>query len=1395
MTKHNTNRFILPLLPDLKRALFHVVISGLFITSAQSHAEPVTAGNRLAYLDSENPFWPGLEMPKFTTPQWIGDKDVEAVVIFAIDDMKAPGPYEEFSRTLIDRLKRIDGRGAVSIMTNKVEPAHPHFQQFLKEGVSLEAHSLTHPCPLLAGTNFQAGADSFHKGVDMLFAIPENRPVAYRMPCCDSLNTPSPRFYAEIFPKTSEQGRWLAIDSSVMNIPTPADKTIPAELVQEADGRERFRKYFPSEMAPGRQATLETFATTIENYPYPYVINNVCWEFPCAIPSDWEAFNYYGKNADPGFLEDWKKALDIAVAKKGQMTTVHHPYGWCTPEQLVQFVDYAVEKYGKKVKFITFKEALAALEKNALGGWSLRDSKGGDNGVRIMDVNHDGFMDVVIGIKGRQITRVWNPKADKWDETATPFEIINGLKFTVIHGNGLCSVIASQGRKDAWTFREGKWTKDDALLKGIEEVKLVREDGRDNGVRFLDFDKDGRCELLVSNAGGNKVFGWDVEAKQWKPREYSIPEGVAMVDADGKYNGLAFVDLNQDGFDDIVQSNESGSLVYLWAANVKSDLGWKAGWPHEVRNTKQKGDYGTMTGPTLPPFTMDGENAGLWFTRDSIYIQNEWTAHIDGKAWHRKFKDIIAFELPPAKNPTEAAAALKRRPGFKAELAVGEPEIVAPVAFDWDAQGRMWVVEMRDYPSGMDGKDKPGGTVRCVEDTDKDGYYEKSTVFIEGLPYPTGVIAWRNGVIIMAVPDIIYAEDTDGDGRADNKTVLFTGFKPGNQQHRANGFAMGLDGWIYGGNGDSGGVISGQSLNKDRKSRPEVDISGRDFRFRPDTGEFEAASGNAQYGRQRDDWDNWFANHNSTWLWHYSFEEHYLRRNPNLAIKGVKQMLANYPDRDRVFPAGDIGTRFNDAHRMGHVTGACSVAAYRDDLFGAGFATSVFVCEPVYSLVHREVLTPDGATFTSKRADDEQQSEFLGSTDPWFRPVYLKTGPDGALYVADMARYVLEHPEWIAPETQARIDLRAGENLGRIYRIFPEGTKPRPVIDLSKMGNEDLVLAMDSPNGWQRDTAQRLLYERDAKKETEKLASLVVKSTNPKVRVQALATLAMMHSLSLKHLQPAFADKDALVREYAVRVSEQAYKPESLPAPGIPPGENAVNLLAPLLDDPDFRVRRQLALTLGTWNKEPKALELLNRLIEKDGANPQMRPAIISSLPPDMPIPEALKDKPAAVQAKIEQPVTTSSNPDRAKIVADYLKKVGELKGDANKGREVFKTSCALCHKLKNEGRELGPELGMVGGKPLDWLLTAIFDPNAAIEDRYKATMVEMKDGGALMGVVSAETTNSITLRPPGGEETPVLRTNIKSMKKMDQSLMPAGLEGALTPQQTADLVEWIRKP
>ena len=237
-------------------------------------AAQALAKDRVAYLDHPcDPYYVGLDFPKLTTPQWVGEQGVEAVVILSIDDMRDSQKYEDFLRPLLNRLKQIDGRAPLSVFTNSIDPHDRQVQRWIDEGLSIEVHTADHPCPLLQGGDFAKARSTYNRCVDNLVAIPRMRPVAFRMPCCDSQNTPSPRFWTEIFERSTEQGSYLEIDSSVFNVTTSADRSLPQEIVLTESGEERFPRYIP----------FPSFVNTIHDYPYPYLIGKHCWEFPCAV--------------------------------------------------------------------------------------------------------------------------------------------------------------------------------------------------------------------------------------------------------------------------------------------------------------------------------------------------------------------------------------------------------------------------------------------------------------------------------------------------------------------------------------------------------------------------------------------------------------------------------------------------------------------------------------------------------------------------------------------------------------------------------------------------------------------------------------------------------------------------------------------------------------------------------------------------------------------------------------------------------------------------------------------------------------------------------------------------------------------------------------------------------
>jgi putative membrane-bound dehydrogenase-like protein len=1158
-------------------------------------------GNRLTYLDGNDPFYVGRDFPKLTTPQWVGEAGVEAVVVLAIDDMRDPQKYEAYLRPILERLKQIDGRAPVSIMTCQIDPREPHLQQWLKEGLSLEIHTYDHPCPILKDGDFPKAKGTYDRCIDLLNSVHGNRPVAFRVPCCDSLNTPSPRFYAEIFNRTTPAGNFLELDSSVFNIFTSDDPELPRELVLEADGRERFDKYVPHE---------RDFVTTIENYPYPYVIGRMCWQFPCVVPSDWEA-QFLHKPFNPQTVEDLKAAIDCTVVKQGVFNLVFHPHGWIRNDQVVELIDHAQQKHGNKVKFLTFREARDRLNKNFLGGHSLRDDQGQWNGVSVLDVNHDGYLDAVVANDRTRTTRLWGKESKSHLATDFPVPLVERsesklrptlVRFGVLDKEGTTGFFAQDGQwQGLWRYEHPSW-KQIATRTSALRSKLLDDEpasASSGNLRFVDVDADGVCELLVGNRQASEIYAIEKDASNakglrelappvWRKLDITLPAGTSAFGKSGGDAGLRLIDVNDDGFNDVVFADHERYSVHLFESLEK-------GWTKEVLAGK-RGETDPVE--ELPAIVRaDGSNNGFWLHGGTMWWQNEDTARMRNLVDRRALADLVKDVQPGPKSPEAALKSMTVRPGFKVELVVAEPLVMDPVAFAWGADGKFWVVEMADYPLGIDGQGKHGGRVRYLEDTDDDGHYDRSTLFLEGLGYPNGVAPWRNGVLVSCAPEIFYAEDTDGDGKADKRETLFVGFGEGNQQHRVNGFTFGLDNWFYGANGDSGGKI------KSLDTGEEINIGGRDFRIDPAAGKIDAQAGQSQFGRHRDDWGNWFGSNNSNPMWHYALADHYVRRNPHLPAPDGRVMVSVAPGASPVYPTSRTLARFNDFNKANRFTSACSSIIYRDELFGPEFVGNSFVCEPVHNLVHREIVSSQGTTFTSRRADDEQQSEFLASSDNWFRPTMVQTGPDGALWIADMYRHVIEHPQWIPPEWQKRLDLRAGHDRGRIYRIVPEKPPARAIPRLSSMSSNELVAALETPNGWQRDMAQQLLVERQDQTAVGALRRMALEGRRPQARLHALGTLDGLKSLDEATLLATLADNHPGVRRHAVRLSEAQLDRSA----------RLLAAVAELADDEDLQVRMQVAYSLGESDK-PQAGQALARLLASAHQDRYLTAAALSSV-------------------------------------------------------------------------------------------------------------------------------------------------------------------------------------
>jgi putative membrane-bound dehydrogenase-like protein len=385
-------------------------------------------------------------------------------------------------------------------------------------------------------------------------------------------------------------------------------------------------------------------------------------------------------------------------------------------------------------------------------------------------------------------------------------------------------------------------------------------------------------------------------------------------------------------------------------------------------------------------------------------------------------------------------------------------------------------------------------------------------------------------VIVTLAGRVAFMKDTSGDGRADVDETWFTGFAEENTQLRANHPRLALDNHVTIANGLRGGTV----VDARRPDAKPVSISGMDFRFDPLTGESEAVSGVGQFGLTFDDFGNRFVCSNRNPAIHIVLEDRHLKKNPLVAAAAVTHDVARAGESSRVFPIGQVWTTSN--LHAGQFTAACGVEVYRGDALPGEYRGNLFICEPTGHLVHREMMKPLGVTFASTPA--EEGKEFLASRDPWFSPVNLEIGPDGALYVVDMYRAVIEHPDWMPEELRQRPDLREGSDRGRIYRIVPQDFR-RPVGPrLSSKSSEELVELLAHPNAWWRGTAARLLLERQDKTIAEKLRAMALRHASPLARIHALWLLDGLGEMSDDVLLGALGDSDPRVIEQAIIVGE-----------------------------------------------------------------------------------------------------------------------------------------------------------------------------------------------------------------------------------------------------------------
>ena len=488
----------------------------------------------------------------------------------------------------------------------------------------------------------------------------------------------------------------------------------------------------------------------------------------------------------------------------------------------------------------------------------------------------------------------------------------------------------------------------------------------------------------------------------------------------------------------------------------------------------------------------------------------------------------VALEFPSTEpvEPRRSASTFHVLDGFEMQLIAAEPLVTDPVSVTYDEDGRAYVCEMNDYPytdkvehkpSRENPTDLPLGRVRLLEDTDDDGVFDRSTVFAENLSWPTGAVCWKGGVYVCATPDLWFLKDTDGDGRADVREKVLTGFRKYNVQAVMNNPVWGPDHRIHVAGGSNGASIT-SPLHPERKP---VVIRRHDFSFDPVTHEARAETGGARFGQGIDDWGNRFLCNIRNPCQHVRLSQRLLNSNPYYTAAQPLVDCAEAGDQLPVFRTSPVepwrefrakrwtneGSTLprSELTGAGVVTSSSGITVYRGNAYPPEYRDFAFVADVAANLFYRMRLESDGLTFRAIQVDGE--ANFCTSDDLWSRPVNFANAPDGCLHVCDMYREVIEHPWSIPDDIHAALDLLRGRDRGRIFRLAPRGFRTSATPKLSQASTADLVGLLDHANGWHRDTAARLLFERQDQTAVEPLRRMARDGKNPEGRGGALRAL------------------------------------------------------------------------------------------------------------------------------------------------------------------------------------------------------------------------------------------------------------------------------------------------
>jgi mono/diheme cytochrome c family protein/glucose/arabinose dehydrogenase len=626
----------------------------------------------------------------------------------------------------------------------------------------------------------------------------------------------------------------------------------------------------------------------------------------------------------------------------------------------------------------------------------------------------------------------------------------------------------------------------------------------------------------------------------------------------------------------------------------------------------------------------------------------------------------VPEEIIPAApwlSPQEALKSFRIKDGLQIDCVAHEPLVEDPVAMTFGPDGRMWVVEMRGFMPNVDGTGEAEipGRIVALEDTNGDGVMDKKTVFLDNLVMPRAVALARDGVLVAEPPHLWFCRDTDGDGKADEKTEVASDYgAQKSPEHTANGLVRNIDNWIY-------------SLY-------------HTFRYRDDGSRWtrEVTPQRVQWGLDHDNFGRLFFTSNSDQLRGDVVPSHYAAGRPaGTKMPGGNVQIA----RDQSTWPGRINPGVNRGYERGTLradyrlekfTAACGTLIYGGGLLGPQFQGNAFICEPAGNFVRRDVLAERDGVITATNAYDK--SEFLTSKDERFRPVNLSTGPDGALYVVDMYHGIIQHRLYVTTYLRKQIESRGLDkplHQGRIYRIAPPKRKPAnpsletlPAINLAKESSAALVQMFYRTNAWWRDTAQRLLVERKDESVLPALKDCAdSKAANPLPRLHALWTLQGMDKLDESTLSTFLRDPNSKMRAAALRISEEFLKAG---------GQNLRPMVFEMARDRAADVQIQLALSLGVISSDTRAREILSAMTNSSPFQ-LARDAAKFSLGTNGEISNVVNQNlatPTATNGVTGQPLTAEEQ------------KLFES------GKGVYEATCLACHQPHGLGQEgLAPPL------------------------------------------------------------------------------------------------------